>query len=173
MPRLETRRRACGLYSHIRTEHALTVGWVDVTDDLNSAAFWYPLAEVSELWVPSSDTRLGLVCGQFMHRFVALDEAMRRHHPAGNPHHYLAFLAVRPGLQRCGLGTSLLRHHHAYLDAENISAYVEAIDPAGRALFHRHDYQDRHGFQVPDGPQLCPMWRAPQPDGGAADSAKN
>jgi hypothetical protein len=33
-------------------------------------------------------------------RFLAFDEALDRHHPAGLPHHHLAILAVRPGRQR-------------------------------------------------------------------------
>ncbi|RZU53401.1 hypothetical protein EV385_5325 [Krasilnikovia cinnamomea] len=53
----------------------------------------------------------------------------------------LAFLGRATRTAALRAGYEPLRHHHAYLDAAGITAYVEAIDPAGRALFRRHGYR--------------------------------
>ncbi|HEX5493068.1 MAG TPA: GNAT family N-acetyltransferase [Mycobacteriales bacterium] len=87
------------------------------------------------------------------------------HHPS-EPHHYLAFLAVRPERQGAGLGSALLRHHHARLDRTGVAAYLEASSPRSRELYLRHGYRPRgEPFTVPDGTPFWPMWRTPSAGG--------
>jgi predicted N-acetyltransferase YhbS len=78
-------------------------------------------------------------------------------------HHYLAFLAVRPERQNHGIGSALLDRHHRRLDAAGIPAYLESNDPRNRDLYLRHGYAVRSVIQLPDGPPLWLMWRAPMP----------
>jgi predicted N-acetyltransferase YhbS len=80
------------------------------------------------------------------------------------PHHYLAFLAVRPSRQCRGIGSALLDRHHARLDDAGVPAYLEANHPRNRELYLRHGYRDRAEIQLPDGgPAVWPMWREPRP----------
>jgi predicted N-acetyltransferase YhbS len=93
-------------------------------------------------------------------RVHQLDAVLDENHPL-DPHHYLAFLAVRPSRQNRGLGAALLNRHHARLDDAGIPAYLEANDPRNRDLYLRHGYQVRSVLQLPGGPPLWAMWREP------------
>ncbi|GAB1641492.1 GNAT family N-acetyltransferase [Krasilnikovia sp. MM14-A1259] len=167
VPNVETRDRVYRPYFRILTEHALAAGWIDVTEQLTATAIWYPIGERLDLDIPGYDTRLAQACGEYLRRFVALDRAMHAHHPTGVPHHYLAHLGVHPDRQRQGLGSALLEHHHARLDADGVPAYLEATGSRNGALYRRHGYLPRQGYRVPDGPPLYPMWRRPRPAGEA------
>lgn len=79
----------------------------------------------------------------------------------GEPHHHLALLAVEPSFQGRGLGSALLRHHHASLDGAGTAAYLEASSPADCDLYARHGYELRETFALPDGTLFLPMWRLP------------
>ena len=76
---------------------------------------------------------------------------------------HLALMAVRPSMQRAGMGSALLQHQHVLLDQWGLPAYLEAADPTSRRLYSRHGYLD-HGEPfpcTPAGPLLYPMWRQP------------
>jgi predicted N-acetyltransferase YhbS len=80
------------------------------------------------------------------------------------PHHYLAFLGVAPELQGHGIGSGLLNHHHARLDAQGLPAYLEASTERSRDLYLRHGYTltGDAPLVLPDnGPPIWPMWREP------------
>ena len=107
--------------------------------------------------------RLSAAVGPWLGRFLAFDDALDRHHPAGRPHHHLAILAVRPDRQGQGTGSSLLHAYHQRLDQDGgTPAYLEAADQRNRILYRRHGYRD-HGppIQFPGGPAMYPMWRPP------------
>jgi ribosomal protein S18 acetylase RimI-like enzyme len=140
----------------IWTTHALKHGLISLTIDLTGVAVWFPTAEP----VPAPDdydAQLDTACGSFADRFRQLDETFEAHHPLGDPHHHLAFLAVRPGHQRDGIGTALLHHHHEMYP--DVAMYLEASSRSSRALYLRHGYLDRGRFTLPDGPPLWAMWR--------------
>lgn len=145
------------------TAHAMGHGRVDLAVDdadrqLVGAAVWFdrtrPLPPV-----PDYDQALAELCGPHLPRFQTLDSAFEQHHPAA-PHHHLAFLAARPDRRGQGIGTALLRTHHARLDADGHAAYLEAADERSRALYAAHGYQTRAPLRLPDaGPVMWPMWR--------------
>ncbi|MBN1174294.1 MAG: GNAT family N-acetyltransferase [Micromonosporaceae bacterium] len=88
---------------------------------------------------------------------------MHHAHPAERRHEYLPFIAVRPDIQTCGLGSTLLDHHHTILDLRGTPAYLEAASPASARLYRRHGYRP---IREPFGPagsnaRLYPMWREP------------
>jgi GNAT superfamily N-acetyltransferase len=140
----------------IWTTHALKHGLISLTIDLTGVAVWFPTAE--PLPEPDDyDTRVDAACGTFADRFRQLDETFEAHHPLGDPHHHLAFLAVRPGHQGEGIGTALLHHHHEMYP--DVAMYLEASSRSSRALYLRHGYLDRGRFTLPDGPPLWAMWR--------------
>lgn len=143
----------------IWTTHALKHGLISLTVDETGVAVWFPTAEP----VPDPDDydeRLDAACGPWADRFRTLDRTFAIHHPHGDPHHHLAFLAVRPGHQGEGIGTALLHHHHEMYP--DVAMYLEASSRESRALYLRHGYLDRGRFTLPeDGPPLWSMWRPP------------
>lgn len=143
----------------IWTTHALKHGLISLTVDETGVAVWFPTAEP----VPEPDDydeRLDAACGPWADRFRTLDRTFEIHHPHGDPHHHLAFLAVRPGHQGEGIGTALLHHHHEMYP--DVAMYLEASSRESRALYLRHGYLDRGRFTLPeDGPPLWSMWRPP------------
>lgn len=153
-------------YFGIFVEHAVRYGEVYATADadtgrLSGVALWFPLT--SMIPAPADyDRRLKEVAGSAFDRARELDAALDAHHPL-DPHHYLAFLAVHPDEQNRGIGSALLDRHHARLDRAGIPAYLEANDPRNRDLYLRHGYAIRSVIQLPDGPPLWTMWRAPMP----------
>ncbi|GIE91597.1 GNAT family N-acetyltransferase [Actinoplanes regularis] len=162
IPHPGTRARIYPPYFALLAEHALTHGEVETTRDNTAVAVWYQIDDGPLPELPGYRQRLAEITGEFLPRFAALDEAMHAHHPYGQPHHYLAFLAVHPDRQRQGLGTALLNHHHADLHAAGISAYLEATSTRNSRLYARHGYRPRPVYRIAgDGPSLFPMWRSP------------
>ncbi|GAA4564195.1 GNAT family N-acetyltransferase [Micromonospora coerulea] len=145
----------------ILVEHAMRHGIVHGTPDLAAVAVWLP--QTGEPAPPPADydARLAAACGEWTPRFQHLDELFEAHHPHGD-HHHLVFLAVAPQWQGRGLGSALLRHHHAVLDAEGLPGYLEASSERSRELYGRHGYRAAEPFRLPDGAAFHPMWREPR-----------
>jgi GNAT superfamily N-acetyltransferase len=151
-------------YFEIFVEHALQHGEVYSTADadggrMSGVALWFPLTAMIPPPV-DYERRLKEATDTAFDRAQQLDAALDEHHSL-EPHHYLAFLAVRPGQQNRGIGSALLDRHHARLDRAGLPAYLEANDPRNRDLYLRHGYQVRSVIELPDGPPLWCMWRAP------------
>jgi ribosomal protein S18 acetylase RimI-like enzyme len=141
-------------------EHALTYGHVDVAGDFEAVAVWFD-REHGPVPLPDNyENRLRADCGTWAERFRALDEVFDAYHPSG-PHHHLAMLAVEPQHQRRGLGSALLRHHHAELDAVGLCAFLEASTLGNVGLYEAHGYRrvGRPYELAEDGPLMWPMWR--------------
>jgi GNAT superfamily N-acetyltransferase len=165
-PDTAMRREYAPAYFEIFAEHAIRYGEVYATvdpagDDLVGVALWFPL---TSLIPPPTDydVRLKDASGLAFDRARELDAALEAHHPM-EPHHYLAFLAVHPDHQNRGIGSALLDRHHSRLDRAGIPAYLEANDPRNRDLYLRHGYACTSVIQLPDGPPIWTMWRAPMP----------
>lgn len=159
----DARREIFPGYFRIYVEHALAEGVVHTTPDRAAAALWLPIGIHSPAASPGYDARLQAATDPYADRFRVFDQALDRHHPAGTPHHHLATLAVRPDRQGQGVGTALLRAHHATLDDAGMPAYLEASDVRTRRLYLAHGYAD-HGapIRLARGPLMHPMWRDPQ-----------
>lgn len=78
-------------------------------------------------------------------------EQMTVAHPT-YPHWYLPWLAVAPASQGRGLGSRLLEHCLATVDANRLPAFLETPNPRTVPLY------ERHGFEVIATPQAgrCP-----------------
>lgn len=142
--------------------HALRWGLVYATEDRSAVSVWLPQTASDQVPQPEDyDKRLAAACGEYTPRFQVLDELFEANHPHED-HHHLAFLAVEPQRQRTGLGTALLDHHHRWLDANGVPAYLEASSAESRDLYARHGYAAREPFRLPDGTPFHPMWRDPR-----------
>ena len=157
-------------YFRLYVEHALACGLVQTTPDRDAVALWLPAGPGAPGPPDGYSTRLAATTGPLIARFEAFDAALETRHPVAVPHQHLAILAVRPGQQRQGTGTTLLAARHATLDAEGIPAFLEASSLTTRRLYLRHGYID-YGFRIdlPGGPPLYPMWRRPRGTHHAGD----
>lgn len=155
------RRQVFPGYFALLVEHAMAAGLVHTTPGRTAVALWLPVGAGGPAG-PGQDypARLAQVTGRWAPRFVSFDTALDCHHPAGAPHDYLAILAVHPSAQGQGIGTALVRAHHATLDQTGTPAYLEASSAANHALYLRHGYVE-HGppIGLPGGPSMWPMWR--------------
>ncbi|MFG1606195.1 GNAT family N-acetyltransferase [Actinoplanes sp. NPDC049265] len=165
-PDQSERRHRSPAYFDIFVDYAVQYGEVygmsdSDTGQMTGVALWFPFTSA----IPGPidyERRLKEVTGDAFDRACQLDALMEENHPL-DPHHYLAFLAVRPDRQGQGIGSSLLDRHHDRLDRAGLPAYLEANDPRNRDLYLRHGYQVRSVLQLPDGPPLWSMWRSPMP----------
>ncbi|SCL33178.1 Acetyltransferase (GNAT) family protein [Micromonospora nigra] len=160
VPDEASRPTVMAAHFEIMVDHAVRHGLVYATTDRAGVAVWFPSVGDPAPPPPDYDARLSAACGQWTERFVHLDKLFADHHPHDD-HHHLAFLAVDPARQGQGLGTALLRHHHAVLDAQGMPAYLEASCPRSRDLYARHGYRVDEPFRLPDGTPFWPMWREP------------
>ncbi|SIN42556.1 GNAT family N-acetyltransferase [Micromonospora cremea] len=144
----------------ILVEHAMRHGLVYASADRAAVAVWFHSVGEPAPPPPDYDARLAAACGEWTDRFEHLDELFAANHPHPD-HHHLAFLAVEPERQGQGLGTALLVHHHAWLDANGMPGYLEASSTRSRDLYVQHGYRAGEPFRLPDGTPFWPMWREP------------
>jgi GNAT superfamily N-acetyltransferase len=166
IPDEAARRQLYPGYFGLYVEHALADGIVLTTPDQAAVALWLPV-EKDKPGVPDGyDRRLAEATGPWVDRFRVFDQELDRRHPAGFTHHHLAILAVRPDRQGQGLGSALLRAHHAALDRDGIPGYLEASNMRSGRLYLAHGYQALGGpIFLPGGAALFPMLREPCPGG--------
>jgi ribosomal protein S18 acetylase RimI-like enzyme len=127
------------------------------------AALWTapgqpPMTEQQGEWFGA---RCAEIAGPDVERWFGLIELLEAHHPDGPDHHYLWFLGVRPGEQRRGHGTALLRAVLDEADRTATPAYLDATSEDNRRLYARHGFVVTAELAVAGGPPLWAMWREP------------
>jgi GNAT superfamily N-acetyltransferase len=91
--------------------------------------------------------------GRNLQRGVALEATMHQ----ARPHEEFWYLAGIGAVRRGdGIGSALLRHR---LEQVTGAAYLESSKRENVALYERFGFALRNPLQIPDGPQLWPMWR--------------
>jgi GNAT superfamily N-acetyltransferase len=89
-------------------------------------------------------------------------ERMEARHPDDPPHWYLFILGAEQAAQGQGLGSALLAHMLARVDADGMPAYLESSSERNLALYGRHGFEMTSAVAIPGGPRIWPMWREPQ-----------
>jgi GNAT superfamily N-acetyltransferase len=164
IPDLTARRAIFPGYFRMYVEHAMADGLVHTTPARDAAALWIPMGPQPPAPPDGYAEHLAEITGPWVQRFTVFDAELDAHHLTGLPHHHLAILAVHPGRQGQGIGTALLNAHHAVLDDQGTVAYLEASDELTRVIYLGHGYHDHETpIQLPDGTQMYPMVRRPQP----------
>ena len=139
----------------------LEEGRIDVTEDGAACALWLPVpAESAEDEEDFAALREALDPDN--ERIEQIGTLTAEVHPAGRAHEYLWMIAVTPGRQGEGLGTALIGSVLERCDREGVPAYLEASSERSRGLYERLGFElvDRP-LDLPDGPQMWPMWREP------------
>jgi ribosomal protein S18 acetylase RimI-like enzyme len=99
--------------------------------------------------------------GMRLPRAGRVQRAMEEHHPT-EPHYYIRWIGVRPGLQGQGLGRALMRPTLDRCDNDNLPAYLEASGERSAALYERLGFVHLGMLRLPDGcPPVWPMRRQP------------
>jgi GNAT superfamily N-acetyltransferase len=99
--------------------------------------------------------------GTQLPRVARVQRAMEAHHPA-EPHYYIRWVGVRPGLQGQGLGSALLRPSLDRSDSDGLPAYLEASSERSARLYERLGFVHQGVLALPDGgPPVWPMRRPP------------
>jgi GNAT superfamily N-acetyltransferase len=93
-------------------------------------------------------------------RMHVLDETMSAAHPRDS-HWYLGLIGTVPPARGRGLGSRLLTHTLARVDAAALPAYLEATSERNAALYARFGFVRTGEIDIPDGPTLIAMWREP------------
>jgi ribosomal protein S18 acetylase RimI-like enzyme len=84
---------------------------------------------------------------------------MEERHPHGPPHWYLFILGAERAAQGQGLGSALLAHVLARVDADGVPAYLESSNERNLAFYGRQGFEVTAEVVIPGGPRVWPMWR--------------
>ena len=95
-----------------------------------------------------------------MMRGFALADKLETYHPKA-PHAHLVFLGVVGRAQGQGVGSQLLKHTLAPLDARGTIAYLECSTERNAALYQRHGFEVTGEFDLPN-LHMWMMTRAPR-----------
>jgi ribosomal protein S18 acetylase RimI-like enzyme len=133
-----------------------------MTGDGEAAAVWFPPPGTGQ---ESRWQRLRLLPP--LVRFLGLRTAsvlgglnrMEERHPQAPPHWYLFILGAERAAQGQGLGSALLSHMLARIDADGMPAYLESSKERNIAFYVRHGFEVTSEVVIPDGPKIWPMWR--------------
>src|SRR5512133_1438798 len=135
-----------------------------MTADGSAAAVWLP---PPGRWQLPRPQRLRLLPP--LVRFLGLRTAavlggldrMEARHPRDPSHWYLFILGTEPAAQGRGMGSALLSHVLARVDADGMPAYLESSSERNLALYGRHGFEVTSEVAIPGGPKIWPMWREP------------
>jgi len=136
----------------------------------NSACFATADFAAAALWLRPGATSDGEAIGAVIADTVGpelatvgaqVGELMDKFHPA-EPHWYLSMIGVDPARQGRGLGSALLKHNLAIVDAEGGLAYLESSNPKNVPLYERFGFEVLGEIKPADFPGLTPMLRRPR-----------
>ncbi len=164
-PGNEYRRRTHPALMAAFTDIVLADGRIDVTEDGAACALWMsvPADAHDEEDGEDGPARLREAVDPGNERVELIGRLTQDIHPSGRAHEYLWMIGVTPERQGEGLGTALITSVLDRCDRDGLPAYLEASSARSRALYERLGYRlvDRP-LDLPDGPQMWPMWREPQ-----------
>jgi GNAT superfamily N-acetyltransferase len=170
-PGTEYRRRTHPELMAAFTEIVLDEGRIDITEDDSACALWLSVPAGQhdggdEGEGPGDDggfAQLREAIDPGNERIELIGRLTAEVHPAGRAHEYLWMIGVTPERQGEGLGTALVRHVLDRCDREGLAAYLEASNARSRDLYQRLGFEVAGGpLDLPDGPQMWPMWRDPR-----------
>lgn len=90
-----------------------------------------------------------------------LGRLMEEAHPE-EPHWYLMVIGSDPSVRGAGFGQALMGSRLDRCDGERASAYLEASEASLVPYYNRFGFEQIGEIDIPDGPTMIPMWRAPR-----------
>jgi ribosomal protein S18 acetylase RimI-like enzyme len=156
-------RKIRAFFSLMAGEVFLPRARVLVTTNVQGVACWvppggWPITPVNaEAFARESRALFGARAG-VLARGESVTEA---YHPT-EPHFYLWGAGVNPSMQSRGIGSSLIRPVLDECDSSGVGAYLEASTIRNVTLYERLGFAVRREIELPKGPSLFLMWRAPR-----------
>ena len=91
----------------------------------------------------------------------ALGRVIEEAHPE-EPHWYLMVIGSDPSVRGAGFCQALMHSRLDRCDGEHAPAYLEASREELVPYYSRFGFELTGEIQIPDGPKMWPMWRAPR-----------
>ncbi|MEV0173310.1 GNAT family N-acetyltransferase [Streptomyces sp. NPDC050803] len=141
----------------------LAEGWIDLAEDGSACALWLSVPAEEHEADDDGPAQLRAAVDPANERVELIGRLTSDIHPSGRAHAYLWMIGVDPERQGEGLGRALITSVLDRCDSEGLPAYLEASSARSRALYERLGFEllDRP-LDLPDGPQMWPMWREPK-----------
>ncbi|MBC2904843.1 GNAT family N-acetyltransferase [Streptomyces cupreus] len=144
------------------TDIVLAEGRIDLTEDASACALWLrtPAGEHD----PDDDGPVQLrdAVDPENERVELIGRLTAGIHPGDRAHEYLWMIGVSPDRQGKGLGSALIGAVLDRCDSDGVPAYLEASSARSRKLYERLGFELLGSpLDLPDGPQMFPMWREP------------
>ena len=139
---------------------AFEAGTVFVAGDFAGAALWIPPGAKPDRSEETEQAESTVEAGRpiFPPEFPELISRSASYCP-GEPHWYLALIAVDPAYRGHGVGTSLLKHCLAIVDSDGMPAYLESTNRTNLTLYRRFGFQPLAEVRVGSSPPRFPMLR--------------
>ncbi|MFP3988010.1 GNAT family N-acetyltransferase [Streptomyces sp. E11-3] len=162
-PDTARRREVHGLFMGVFLDIALSEGWVDIADEGAAAALWLRVPAGAPDEEDDTPALMRETADPDNERAELVGRLTGAVHPHDREHAYLMLIAAAPGRQGEGLGTALLDPVLERCDRDGVPAYLEASNARSRKLYERLGFAfTGSAVQLPDGPQMFPMWREPK-----------
>ncbi|NUR41479.1 MAG: GNAT family N-acetyltransferase [Streptomyces sp.] len=153
------------------TDIVLADGRIDLAEDGAACALWLPMpAEANgeggdkEGEGDDGPAQMRASIDPANERIELIARLTEDIHPVGRAHEYLWMIGVSPDRQGEGLGTALIGAVLDRCDRDGLPAYLEASSARSRVLYERLGFAlQNRPLDLPDGPQMWPMWREPRP----------
>jgi GNAT superfamily N-acetyltransferase len=142
--------------AHVRSANAAQqhVDLALLDGEAVGAAIWHEPGYHLAVWRQLvSLPRYAVALGRQLQRGAALESLLHRARPPEEFWYLSGIGALRRGE---GVGSVLLQHRLAQLRGP---AYLESSKPENIPLYARFGFEVRDPIQLPDGPELWPMWR--------------
>ena len=157
------RRKLAAVWGFLAREALVPLGHTYLLDDGCCAAWTPPHAPE---WPAERSRRFGDLlayeCGpDDARRLGVLDDVLAAHHPPETLW-YLGSIATTDAVRGRGLGSRLLDHTLAMVDASGLPTFLEATSPRNAALYERYGFGPIEQLTLPDGPTLVTMRREPR-----------
>ncbi|MEV8090197.1 GNAT family N-acetyltransferase [Streptomyces nigra] len=145
------------------TDIVLAHGRIDLTEDGTACALWMSVPADAPEQDDEGPAQLRAEVDPDNERVELIGRLTAGIHPAGRAHEYLWMIAAAPGRQGQGLGTALITSVLDRCDRDGVGAYLEASSARSRVLYERLGFAlEGRPLDLPDGPQMWPMWREPR-----------
>jgi GNAT superfamily N-acetyltransferase len=167
LPDAKARTRALPpMFATLTRRHFMSRGGSEVASrdgDIGAATLWDPPGQrKSSRW--ESLLMMPAMAWHFRSRgrqTQALGRVMEEAHPE-EPHWYLMVIGSDPTVRGAGFGQALMRSRLDRCDGERAPAYLEASKVELLPYYSRFGFEQIGVIQIPDGPTMWPMWRAPR-----------
>ncbi|WP_156726007.1 GNAT family N-acetyltransferase [Streptomyces apocyni] len=162
-PDVARRREVHGVFMGVFLDIALREGRVDIADEGAAVALWLRVPAGAPDEEDDTPVRMREAADPDNERAELVGRLTGAVHPHDREHEYLMLIAADPGRQGEGLGTALLAPVLERCDQDGVPAYLEASNMRSRQLYERLGFAfTGRAVQLPDGPQMFPMWREPK-----------